>query len=88
VEILFLKIFSGDVRSEKVYCRFSGPIFHAPTASRKFQRPISHLQHVLEIFHGRFAGGESASPKFLRLSALYKLLLQFVGGHFLVETGR
>jgi hypothetical protein len=68
--ISFMKFFSGDVRSEKVYRRFSGPIFHAPIASRKFQRSIFHLQQTLEIFHGRFASGESASPKFLRPSAL------------------
>jgi hypothetical protein len=88
MEISFLKNFSSDVRSEKVYRRFSGPIFHAPIASRKFQRPISHLQQALEIFHGRFVGGESASPKFFRPSAWQKLPLRFVSGPFLVETGR
>jgi hypothetical protein len=58
-----MKNFRADVRSVKVYCRFSVANSQWKIASRKLQRPICHVQTGPEIFQGRFTTGKSVSPK-------------------------
>jgi hypothetical protein len=72
-----MKNFRAKVRSGKVHCRFSAPIFQREIASRKFQAPIFHVQQALEIFQGRFSSAKRVSPKVLRPSLLYQLPLKF-----------